>query len=72
MNGGVYFFKKRILNLIPKKPCSLEEDVFPNIIKKRLLTGKIYKNFFLDIGTPEYFNISAKKVCAPKNNIYNI
>jgi D-glycero-D-manno-heptose 1,7-bisphosphate phosphatase len=62
MNGGVYFFKKRILNLIPKKPCSLEEDVFPNIIKKRLLTGKIYKNFFLDIGTPEYFNISAKKL----------
>ena len=62
MNGGVYFFKKRILNLIPKKPCSLEEDVLPNIIKKRLLTGKIYKNFFLDIGTPEYFNISAKKL----------
>ena len=62
MNGGVYFFKKRILNLIPKKPCSLEEDVFQNIIKKRLLTGKIYKNFFLDIGTPKYFNVSAKRL----------
>ena len=62
MNGGVYFFKRRILNLIPNKPCSLEEDVFPNIIKKKLLTGKIYKNFFLDIGTPKYFNVSAKRL----------
>ena len=62
MNGGVYFFKKKILNLIPKSPSSLEEDIFPNIIKKKLLTGKIYKNFFLDIGTPIYFNVSAKKL----------
>ena len=62
MNGGVYFFKRRILNLIPNKPCSLEEDVFPNIIKNKLLTGKIYKNFFLDIGTPKYFNVSAKRL----------
>ena len=37
MNGGVYFFKRRILNLIPNKPCSLEEDVFPNIIKKKII-----------------------------------
>ena len=62
MNGGVYFFKKGFLNLIPNMPCSLEEDVLPNIIKQGMLTGKIYKNFFLDIGTPKYFNISAKKL----------
>ena len=29
MNGGVYFFKKQLLNLIPHKPCSLENDILP-------------------------------------------
>ena len=62
MNGGIYFFKKKFLNIIPNKPCSLEEDIFPNIIKKKLLTGKIYKDFFLDIGTPKYFKVSTKKL----------
>ena len=54
MNGGTYFFKKKLLNLIPKKNCSLENDIIPNLIKEKKITGKIYKNFFLDIGTPKY------------------
>jgi len=62
MNGGVYFFKKKILNLIPKKKFSLENDFLPNLIDKKLLIGKIYKNFFLDIGTPKYFKISESKL----------
>ena len=62
MNGGVYFFKKKILNLIPKKRFSLENDFLPNLINKKLLTGKVYKNFFLDIGTPKYFKISENKL----------
>ena len=33
MNGGVYFFKKKILNLIKNKPQSLEDDILPNLIK---------------------------------------
>ena len=62
MNGGIYLFKRKILNYIPNKPCSLEEDILPKIIKKKMLTGKLYKNFFLDIGTPKYFSTSAKKL----------
>ena len=46
MNGGIYLFKRKILNYIPNKPCSLEEDILPKIIKKKMLTGKLYKNFF--------------------------
>ena len=41
MNGGVYFFKKKILNLIPKKKFSLENDFLPNLIDKKLLIGKM-------------------------------
>ena len=62
MNGGVYFFKKRILNIIPKKKFSLESDFLPKLINKKLINGKVYKNFFLDIGTPKYLKISEKNL----------
>ena len=62
MNGGVYFFKRKILNIIPKKNFSLENDLLPKLINKKLLNGKIYKKFFIDIGTPKYLKISEKKL----------
>ncbi len=62
MNGGVYYFNKKILNILPKKNSSLEEDILPNLIKKNLITGKYFKNFFLDIGTPNYLKIAEKKL----------
>jgi len=55
MNGGVYFFKKKILKIIPKKKCSLENDILPKLIKNKRVNGKIFKDFFLDIGTEKYY-----------------
>jgi D-glycero-D-manno-heptose 1,7-bisphosphate phosphatase len=54
-NAGVYFFKKKILNFINNKVSSLENDILPKLIKKRLLSGKIFNSFFLDIGTPNNY-----------------
>jgi NDP-sugar pyrophosphorylase family protein len=52
VNGGVYVFKRAILQLIPEGPASLEKDVFP-----RLLDRGVYaleqQGMFIDIGTPE-------------------
>jgi D-glycero-alpha-D-manno-heptose 1-phosphate guanylyltransferase len=52
VNGGVYVFKRAILQHIPDGPASLEKDVFP-----RLLEDGIYaleqQGMFIDIGTPE-------------------
>ena len=62
MNGGIYFFRKKILNLLPVKKFSLENDFLPKLINKKLISGKIYNNFFLDIGTPKYFKTSEKKL----------
>ena len=62
INGGIYFFKKKILNLLPIKKFSLENDFLPKIINKKLINAKYYDNFFLDIGTPKYFKISEKKL----------
>lgn len=52
VNGGVYVFKRSILQHIPNRPASLERDVFP-----RLLECGVYaleqRGIFIDIGTPE-------------------
>ena len=62
MNGGVYFFKKKFLKYLPNKKCSLENEILPSFIKKKLITGKVFNNFFIDIGTPKYLKISKKKI----------
>tara|TARA_A100001011_G_scaffold398919_1_gene505186 strand:+ start:3741 stop:4922 length:1182 start_codon:yes stop_codon:yes gene_type:complete len=62
INGGVYFFKKKILNAIQRKQHSLENDILPELITGRKISGKIFKNFFLDIGTPKYLKKSEKKL----------
>ena len=56
MNGGIYFFKKKILKFIKNKNTSLEDQLLPGLIKKRKISGLVVKNFFLDIGTPKNFN----------------
>ena len=56
MNGGVYFFKKSIFKYIKNKNSSLEDEILPELINKRKISGLITKNFFLDIGTPDNFN----------------
>ncbi len=61
MNGGVYFFKKKFLTKIKKNKFSLENDLLKKLIKENKINGKIFNNFFIDIGTPKNLMI-AKKV----------
>jgi len=60
MNGGIYFFKKKFLNFITKKKCSLENDVLPKLINDNKINGKIYNNFFIDIGSENFLKIGGK------------
>jgi D-glycero-D-manno-heptose 1,7-bisphosphate phosphatase len=60
-NSGIYFFKKEIFDHIPKKKCSLENEVLSQLIKKKLIKGIKIEDFFIDIGTPKAL-IKAKKV----------
>ena len=55
MNGGVYFLKKSIFKYIKNKYLSLENDIFPELIRERKIAGKLFKSFFIDIGTPNNF-----------------
>jgi NDP-sugar pyrophosphorylase family protein len=53
INVGAYVFSKEVLSFITSLPCSLELDVFPNLISRQLLTSWVAKGEFLDIGVPE-------------------
>lgn len=53
MNGGVYFFKKKIFSYIHNKNFSLEDDLLKKLIAKKKINGIFYNKFFLDIGTKE-------------------
>jgi len=54
IHAGIMIFKKNILDFIPKgKICSMEEDVFPKLIKARQLYGFETNQRFYDMGSPK-------------------
>ncbi len=61
VDAGVLTFKKSILNFIPQnKKVSLEEDVFPKLIKMKELYSFKSKNRFYDIGTMQRLKVFEK------------
>jgi D-glycero-D-manno-heptose 1,7-bisphosphate phosphatase len=53
INGGAYWLKREILDLVTATPSSLERDVFPRLAREGRLAGAVYPGFFIDIGVPE-------------------
>ena len=62
MNGGTYFFKKEIFKYIKNKNFSLENDLLPKLISLKKINGKIFNNFFIDIGSYHYLKIAKDKL----------
>lgn len=52
VNGGLYVFKRAILEHIPNGPVSLEKDIFPRLLEKGVYALE-QQGMFIDIGTPE-------------------
>ena len=52
-NAGTYKLNKKIIKMIPKKFCSLENEIIKNQIENKQVIPIIHKGFFLDIGSPE-------------------
>jgi len=50
MNGGVYYLKKDIIQKIPLKKYSLENEILFKLIEKNKLRGMKNYNQFIDIG----------------------
>ena len=49
--GGLYYFKKQIINGFQKKNLDIDKDLILKINYKKFIFAKYYKNKFLDIGT---------------------
>ena len=50
MNGGIYYFSKRIFNYISNEYSSLENDIINKLIAEKKIIGKFYYDRFIDIG----------------------
>ncbi len=61
MNGGVYFFKKKIFNYVSNKKNSLENDILSKLIIKRKIKGIYSNNKFIDIGSIKNLKLLKKK-----------
>ena len=61
INAGAYWIDRDIIKEITDPPCSLENDIFPALSKRRLIRGFVYSGKFIDIGVPEDL-VRAQKV----------
>jgi len=52
VNGGVYMFKRTVMEQIPDGPASLEKEVFPRLLEPGVYALEQH-GMFIDIGTPE-------------------
>lgn len=55
INGGVYFFDKKILEEVTIEKFSFETEVLEKSVAGKKLNGKIFDNYFIDIGIPQDF-----------------
>lgn len=55
INGGVYAGNSRLFSEETVRRCSLEEDLFPQLLAKQSLYGLPFGNKFIDIGIPDDF-----------------
>lgn len=53
INAGVYCIRQALLRTLNPAPCSLERDVFPELVAEGQLAGINSSSPFLDIGIPE-------------------
>lgn len=51
MNGGIYFFKKKIFNYVKNKKISLEKDILNQLIYEKKIKGYFSKQYFIDMGS---------------------
>ena len=63
INGGVYLVSRSILDLI-SGPCSIEQDVFPQLAESGRLKGQQFEGYFLDIGLPDTYEQAKREIPA--------
>ena len=62
INGGVYLIRKNLKSLISDLPISIENEIFPSLVKMKEIKGFIFNDYFVDIGIEKDFFQLAKKL----------
>ncbi|HVJ85274.1 MAG TPA: HAD-IIIA family hydrolase [Caulifigura sp.] len=58
INGGIYLMNRTLLERLSKLPCSLENDLIPQLAAEGEVLATRSNGFFIDIGTPEQYAAS--------------
>lgn len=61
INAGIYIMEPDFLKELPLRPCSIEKEIFPNLVQKELLYAFTLDSFWCDLGQPKDF-ISGTKM----------
>lgn len=57
INGGIYLFRKKIFTKIATdQKFSFEKDILEKYVAEIKINGKIFNNYFIDIGVPEDYS----------------
>lgn len=62
INAGIYALRRSVLDLIPDRPTSLEQDVLPVLTDRGQIVGVTSSGYFLDIGLPETLQQAQKEL----------
>ena len=62
INGGVYLIRKNLKSLISDLPISIENEIFPSLVKMKEIKGFIFNDYFVDIGIEKDFFSACKKI----------
>lgn len=62
INAGVYYFTREILRSIGPGKISLESDVFPKLVEQGRLSGFPLNGRFIDIGTPDSYELAKREL----------
>ena len=62
INGGIYLIRKNLKSLINDVPISIENEIFPSLVKMKEIKGFIFNDYFVDIGIEKDFFSARKKI----------
>jgi D-glycero-D-manno-heptose 1,7-bisphosphate phosphatase len=62
INSGCYYISKRLLNNNEAKKNSIENDLIPELIKKKRIKGIVENKELVDVGTKENLVIAKKRI----------
>jgi D-glycero-alpha-D-manno-heptose 1-phosphate guanylyltransferase len=55
INAGLSLLSKRLISRLPRRPFSMEREIFPSLVGSGKMFGLLQERPFFDIGTPESY-----------------